>query len=42
MSNMNIAGGLKRWYNPPWYSEQIPSTEYDPIVLREAFEKACP
>lgn len=33
-------GGLKRWYNPPWYLEQIPSTEYDPIVLREAFEKA--
>ncbi|WRX10924.1 Asparagine synthase - like 1 [Theobroma cacao] len=34
-------GGLRRWYNPLWYSEQIPSTPYDPRVLREAFEKAC-
>jgi len=33
-------GGYKRWYNPPWYSEDIPSTPYDPLVLREAFEKA--
>ncbi|CAA6658823.1 unnamed protein product [Spirodela intermedia] len=33
-------GGLRRWYNPPWYSERIPSTPYDPLVLREAFEKA--
>lgn len=33
-------GALRRWYNPPWYSEQIPSTPYDPIVLREAFEKS--
>ncbi|KAK8717320.1 hypothetical protein V6N13_044592 [Hibiscus sabdariffa] len=34
-------GGIRRWYNPPWYSEKIPSTPYDPKVLREAFEKAC-
>ncbi|KAJ9670080.1 hypothetical protein PVL29_026562 [Vitis rotundifolia] len=34
------AGELRRWYNPPWYSEHIPSTPYDPLVLREAFEKA--
>ncbi|GFY94043.1 asparagine synthetase 3 [Actinidia rufa] len=33
-------GGLRRWYNPPWFSEHIPSTPYDPLVLREAFEKA--
>ncbi|GJS79071.1 putative transcription elongation factor SPT5 homolog 1 [Tanacetum coccineum] len=32
-------GGLRRWYNPPWYSECIPSTPYDPLVLRHAFEK---
>ncbi|KAE8671523.1 Asparagine synthetase 2 [Hibiscus syriacus] len=35
------AEGIRRWYNPPWYSEKIPSTPYDPKVLREAFEKAC-
>ncbi|KAH9718683.1 Asparagine synthetase (glutamine-hydrolyzing) 2 [Citrus sinensis] len=33
-------GGLRRWYNPPCYSEQIPSNPYDPLVLRKAFEKA--
>ncbi|KAK1269290.1 Asparagine synthetase [glutamine-hydrolyzing] 2 [Acorus gramineus] len=33
-------GELRRWYNPPWYSESIPPTPYDPLVLREAFEKA--
>ncbi|RRT79366.1 hypothetical protein B296_00024608 [Ensete ventricosum] len=33
-------GGIyRRWYNPPWYSEAIPSVPYDPLVLREAFEK---
>lgn len=31
-------GGYKRWYNPPWYSEAIPSVPYDPLVLRKAFE----
>lgn len=36
-----LAGALRRWYNPPWFSEQIPSTPYDPLALREAFEKAC-
>ncbi|KAK9230730.1 hypothetical protein WN944_023702 [Citrus x changshan-huyou] len=35
-----LAGGLRRWYNPPCYSEQIPSNPYDPLVLRKAFEKA--
>lgn len=34
-----LVGGLRRWYNPPWYSEQVPSTPYDPLVLRNAFEK---
>ncbi|XP_059310043.1 asparagine synthetase [glutamine-hydrolyzing] 2-like [Lycium ferocissimum] len=32
-------GGLRRWYNPPWFSETIPSTPYDHLVLRKAFEK---
>ncbi|XP_043719335.1 asparagine synthetase [glutamine-hydrolyzing] 2-like [Telopea speciosissima] len=34
------SGALRRWYNPPWNSECIPSTPYDPLVLRQAFEKA--
>lgn len=34
-----LAGALRRWYNPPWFSEQIPSTTYDPLLLRKAFEK---
>ncbi|KAF9596429.1 hypothetical protein IFM89_011258 [Coptis chinensis] len=33
-------GGFRRWYNPTWFSEAIPSTPYDPIVLRHAFENA--
>uniref|UniRef100_A0A6N2LUD1 Asparagine synthetase [glutamine-hydrolyzing] n=1 Tax=Salix viminalis TaxID=40686 RepID=A0A6N2LUD1_SALVM len=33
-------GGLRRWYNPLWFSEAIPSTPYDPLALRSAFEKA--
>ncbi|CAL9134969.1 unnamed protein product, partial [Musa textilis] len=33
-------GSHERWYNPPWYVEAIPSAPYDPLVLREAFEKA--
>ncbi|XP_027155698.1 asparagine synthetase [glutamine-hydrolyzing]-like [Coffea eugenioides] len=33
-------GGLRRWYNPPWFSEAIPSTPYEPLVLRRAFENA--
>lgn len=35
-------GGLKRWYNPTWFSEAIPSTPYDPLVLRRAFENVRP
>uniref|UniRef100_A0A2H4G4Z5 Asparagine synthetase [glutamine-hydrolyzing] n=1 Tax=Triticum turgidum subsp. durum TaxID=4567 RepID=A0A2H4G4Z5_TRITD len=31
---------FKRWYNPPWFSEVIPSIPYDPLRLRSAFEKA--
>ncbi|KAJ7013153.1 asparagine synthetase family protein [Populus alba x Populus x berolinensis] len=34
------SGGLRRWYNPLWFSEAIPSTPYDPLALRRAFEKA--
>ncbi|CAI5508572.1 unnamed protein product [Closterium sp. Naga37s-1] len=30
----------RRWYSPAWYDEHIPSTPYDPIALRAAFEKA--
>jgi hypothetical protein len=37
----SFLGALRRWYNPPWFSEVVPSTPYDPLVLREAFEKAC-
>uniref|UniRef100_A0A0C9RR02 Asparagine synthetase [glutamine-hydrolyzing] n=1 Tax=Wollemia nobilis TaxID=56998 RepID=A0A0C9RR02_9CONI len=33
-------GGLRRWYNPPWFSEKIPSIPYDTMVLRRAFENA--
>uniref|UniRef100_Q9LKQ9 Asparagine synthetase [glutamine-hydrolyzing] n=1 Tax=Helianthus annuus TaxID=4232 RepID=Q9LKQ9_HELAN len=32
--------GFRRWYNLPWFSESIPSTPYDPLVLRCAFENA--
>ncbi|KAK4366742.1 hypothetical protein RND71_014622 [Anisodus tanguticus] len=35
-----LPGGLRRWYNPPWFSETIPSAPYDHLVLRKAFEKA--
>ncbi|CAM6020844.1 unnamed protein product [Sphagnum balticum] len=35
------SGGLRRYFNPSWYSESIiPYTPYDPAVLRVAFEKA--
>jgi asparagine synthase (glutamine-hydrolysing) len=35
------SGGLRRYFNPPWYSgTMIPNTPYDPTVLRTAFEKA--
>ncbi|KAK8596209.1 hypothetical protein V6N13_000856 [Hibiscus sabdariffa] len=34
------SGGFRRWYNPPWFSEDIPSVPYDPLVLRRAFENA--
>ncbi|XP_023532195.1 asparagine synthetase [glutamine-hydrolyzing] 1-like [Cucurbita pepo subsp. pepo] len=33
-------GGFKRWYNPTWFSEAIPSTPYDPLVLRRSLENA--
>ncbi|CAL0317776.1 unnamed protein product [Lupinus luteus] len=32
--------GFRRWYNPPWFSQAIPSAPYDPLALRHAFEKA--
>lgn len=30
--------GFKRWYNPVWFSESIPSNPFDPVALRKAFE----
>ena len=31
---------FRRWYNPPWFNDAIiPTTPYDPLVLRNAFEK---
>ncbi|XP_009622719.1 asparagine synthetase [glutamine-hydrolyzing] [Nicotiana tomentosiformis] len=33
-------GGFRRWYNPQWFSEAVPSNPYDPLVLRRAFENA--
>ncbi|KAG0598262.1 hypothetical protein M758_12G058900 [Ceratodon purpureus] len=34
-------GGLRRYYNPPWFSETyVPSTPFDVLALRAAFEKA--
>lgn len=30
---------FRRWYNPLWFNEVIPSTPYDPLALRHAFEK---
>ncbi|XP_078435284.1 asparagine synthetase [glutamine-hydrolyzing] [Wolffia australiana] len=32
--------GFRRWYNPPWFAETVPSVPYDPLVLRKAFEDA--
>ena len=32
------SGGFKQWYNPPCFSEIIPTTPYDPLSLRRAFE----
>ncbi|KAE8706854.1 Asparagine synthetase 3 [Hibiscus syriacus] len=26
-------GVIRRWYNPPWFSEKIPSTPYDPKAV---------
>jgi asparagine synthase (glutamine-hydrolysing) len=35
------SGGLRRYYNPKWFSETyVPSSPYEPLVLRAAFEKA--
>lgn len=30
---------FRRWYNPTWFSESIPSAPYDPLAVRHAFEK---
>ena len=35
----SAAGGFRRWYTPHWFQEQVPRTPYQPLVLREAFEK---
>jgi asparagine synthase (glutamine-hydrolysing) len=36
----SAAGGLRRWYKPQWFAENVPATPYQPLLLREAFEKA--
>lgn len=33
-------GDIRQWYNPPWYSDPIPSAPYDPLLLRSKFEDA--
>ncbi|XP_013666874.2 asparagine synthetase [glutamine-hydrolyzing] [Brassica napus] len=33
-------GGFKQWYNPPWFNESVPSTPYEPLAIRSAFEDA--
>jgi asparagine synthase (glutamine-hydrolysing) len=33
-------GELRRWYNPPWFSEQIPTEKLDLVLLRETLERA--
>ncbi|KAJ0248369.1 Asparagine synthetase [Hirschfeldia incana] len=33
-------GGFKQWYNPPWFNESVPSTPYEPLAIRRAFEDA--
>lgn len=35
----SATGGFRRWYNPQWFAEHVPATTYQPLVLREAFEK---
>jgi asparagine synthase (glutamine-hydrolysing) len=35
----SAGGGFRRWYNPEWFAELVPATPYQPLVLREAFEK---
>jgi asparagine synthase (glutamine-hydrolysing) len=35
----SAAGGLRRWYKPQWFAENVPATPYQPLLLREAFEK---
>ena len=35
----SAGGGFRRWYTPHWFQEQVPRTPYQPLVLREAFEK---
>nr|VDD65070.1 unnamed protein product [Brassica oleracea] len=34
------SGRFKQWYNPPWYNESVPSTPYEPLAVRRAFEDA--
>ncbi|KAL0790147.1 hypothetical protein Bca101_006393 [Brassica carinata] len=31
---------FKQWYNPPWFNESVPSTPYEPLAIRSAFEDA--
>lgn len=36
----SVDKSLTRWYNPTWTTEMIPSTPYDPSLLRTTFESA--
>jgi len=36
----NKTGQLTRWYNPPWFSEQIPNTPLDYDLLRDTLDRA--
>ncbi|EFH49834.1 hypothetical protein ARALYDRAFT_350435 [Arabidopsis lyrata subsp. lyrata] len=37
--DFHLFSGLRRLYNPPWFSELVPSTPYDPLAVRNTFEK---
>jgi len=34
------SGELKRWYNPPWFDEHIPSTPTDLVSLEKVLDRA--
>jgi hypothetical protein len=34
-----MTGEFRRYYNPQWFPESIPTAPYDALLLRKAFEK---